>query len=109
METPEGPDPQSTVGLTVHAAMGAIERHNLAHADVLPPRLRPPTLDKQSLPGWPRLVDLVSNIPVGNVHAHSRDALRRVHGYLSPRSSPAPSGTSAEFHSLRCVSERWST
>ena len=44
VEACEGPGRQSTVGLTVDAAMAAIERHNFALAHVLPPRprLRPP-------------------------------------------------------------------
>ncbi len=59
--------------------MAAIERHNPALADVLPRDYVRPALDKQRLG---RLVDLVSNIRVGDEDARSRDVLGRVYEYF---------------------------
>ena len=70
---------QSTVGLTVDAAMAAIERDNPALEDVLPRDFARLSLDKQRLG---QLIDLVSNIQVGDADARSRDVLGRVYEYF---------------------------
>ena len=69
---------QSTVGLTVDTAMAAIERDNPALEDVLPRDFARLSLDKQRLG---QLIDLVSNIQVGDADARSRDVLGRVYEY----------------------------
>ena len=71
---------QSTIGLTVDQAMAAIERDNPALKDVLPRDYARPALDKQRLG---QLIDLVSNIRVGDEDARSRDVLGRVCEYFS--------------------------
>ena len=67
---------QSTVGLTVDQAMAAIERDNPVLKDVLARDYARPALDKQRLG---QLIDLVSNIRVGDEGARSRDVLGRIY------------------------------
>ncbi len=70
---------QPTVGLTVDQAMAAIERDNPALKAVLPRDYARPVLDKRRLG---QLIDLVSNIQVGDEDARSRDVLGRVYEYF---------------------------
>ena len=64
---------QSTIGLIVDGAMAAIERDNPVLKDVLPRDYARPALDKRRLG---QLIDLVSNIQVGDEDARSRDVAR---------------------------------
>ena len=91
---------QSTVGLTVDAAMAAIERDNPALEDVLPRDFARLSLDKQRLG---QLIDLVSNIQVGDADARSRDVLGRVYEYFLSQFASAEGKKGGEFYTPRCV------
>ena len=82
---------QSTIGLTVNQVMAAIERDNPA-LKVLPRDYARLALDKQRLG---QLIDLVSNIRVGDEDARSRDVLGRVYEYFSRSSRTRRTGRAA--------------
>ena len=65
---------QPTIGTTVDNAMLAIERDNRSLKDVLPKDYARPGLDKMRLG---QLVDMVSNIAVGDAASRSKDVLGR--------------------------------
>ena len=91
---------QSTIGLTVDQAMGAIERDNPALKDVLPRDFARPALDKRRLG---QLIDLISNIQVGNADARSRDVLGRVYEYFLSQFASAEGKKGGEFYTPRCI------
>ena len=91
---------QSTIGLTVDQAMAAIERDNPALKDVLPHDYARPALDKRRLG---QLIDLVSNIQVGDEDARSRDVLGRVYEYFLSQFASAEGKKGGEFYTPRCV------
>lgn len=70
---------QSTVGQLVDDAMAGIERDNPALKSVLPKDYARPALDKQRLG---QLIDLISNIKVGDRESRSRDVLGRIYEYF---------------------------
>ena len=70
---------QPTIGQSVDDAMVAIEPDNPALKDVLPKDYARLALDKTRLG---QLIDLVSNIKVGNAEARSKDVLGRVYEYF---------------------------
>jgi type I restriction enzyme M protein len=67
---------QSTIGQLVDDAMGGIERDNPSLKAVLPKDYARPALDKQRLG---QLIDLISNITVGDAEARAKDVLGRVY------------------------------
>jgi type I restriction enzyme M protein len=89
-----------TVGQTVDDAMHAIEAENPALDGVLPKNYALPALDKQRLG---RLIDVISNIEVGNADARSRDVLGRVYEYFLSRFAGAEGKRGGEFYTPRCV------
>ena len=91
---------QPTVGLTVDRAMAAIERDNPALRDVLPRDYARPALDKRRLG---QLIDLISNIRVGDEDARSRDVLGRVYEYFLSQFASAEGKKGGEFYTPRCV------
>ena len=91
---------QSTIGLTVDQAMAAIERDNPALKDVLPRDYARPALDKRRLS---QLIDLISNIQVGDEDARSRDVLGRVYEYFLSQFASAEGKKGGEFYTPRCV------
>jgi len=91
---------QPTVGLTIDQAMAAIERDNPALKDVLPRDYARPALDKRRLG---QLIDLVSNIRVGDADARSRDVLGRVYEYFLSQFASAEGKKGGEFYTPRCV------
>ena len=91
---------QPTVGLTVDQAMAAIERDNPTLKDVLPRDYARPALDKRRLG---QLIDLVSNIRVGDEDARSRDVLGRVYEYFLSQFASAEGKKGGEFYTPRCV------
>ena len=91
---------QSTIGLTVDQAMAAIERDNPALEDVLPRDYARPALDKRRLG---QLIDLISNIQVGDADARSRDVLGRVYEYFLSQFASAEGKKGGEFYTPRCV------
>ena len=91
---------QPTIGQLVDDAMAAIERDNRALKDVLPKDYARPALDKQRLG---QLIDLVSNIRVGDEEARSRDVLGRVYEYFLSRFASAEGKRGGEFYTPRSV------
>ncbi len=101
---------QPAIGQTVDDAMTAIERDNPALRDVLPKDYARPALDKTRLG---QLIDLVSNIKIGDAEARSKDVLGRVYEYFLSSSSPAPRARRAASSTPRaassgCWSRCWS-
>ena len=92
--------PQPTVGLTVDQAMAAIEGDNPTLKEVLPRDYARAALDKRRLG---QLIDLVSNIRVGDEDARSRDVLRRVYEYFLSQFASAEGKKGGEFYTPRCV------
>jgi len=70
---------QSTVGQLVDDAMAGVERDNPALKGVLPKDYARPALDKQRLG---QLIDLISNIRVGDAESRAKDVLGRVYEYF---------------------------
>ena len=91
---------QATIGWLVDDAMAAIERDNPVLKDVLPRDYARPALDKQRLG---QLIDLISNIRVGDADARSRDVLGRVYEYFLSRFANAEGKKGGEFYTPRYV------
>ena len=91
---------QPTIGQTVDTAMVAIERDNPSLRDVLPKEYARPNLDKQRLG---QLIDMISNIRVGDAEARSRDVLGRIYEYFLSRFASAEGKNGGEFYTPRCV------
>ncbi len=91
---------QPSIGRVVDEAMAAIERDNPALKGVLPRDYARPTLDKHRLG---QLVDLISNIEVGNEEARSKDVLGRVYEYFLSQFASAEGKKGGEFYTPRCV------
>ncbi|MDZ7316634.1 MAG: type I restriction-modification system subunit M N-terminal domain-containing protein, partial [candidate division KSB1 bacterium] len=69
---------QTDIGRLVDDAMAAIERDNPALKGVLPKDYARPALDKTRLG---QLIDLISNIKVGDEASRAKDVLGRVYEY----------------------------
>ncbi|MYC80900.1 MAG: SAM-dependent DNA methyltransferase [Acidobacteria bacterium] len=91
---------QPTVGQLVDGAMADIERDNPTLKDVLPKDYARPALDKQRLG---QLIDLISNIRVGDREARSKDVLGRVYEYFLSQFASAEGKKGGEFYTPRCV------
>ena len=91
---------QSTIGQLVDEAMAGIERDNPALKGVLPKDYARPTLDKQRLG---QIVDLISNIRVGDAEARSKNVLGRVYEYFLSRFASAEGKKGGEFYTPRSV------
>ena len=91
---------QPSIGQLVDRAMVGIERDNQALKDVLPKDYARPALDKQRLG---QLVDLISNIRVGDQEARSKDVLGRVYEYFLSQFASAEGKKGGEFYTPRCV------
>ena len=91
---------QPTIGTTVDDAMSAIERENQSLKGVLPKDYARPGLDKQRLG---QLIDLVSNIQVGDSEGRSRDVLGRIYEYFLSQFASAEGKKGGEFYTPRCV------
>ena len=91
---------QPTVGQTVDDAMEAIERENRVLEGVLPKDYALPSLDTRRLG---QLIDVVSNIAVGDADARSRDVLGRVYEYFLSRFAAAEGRRAGEFYTPRHV------
>ena len=88
------------IGQDVDQAMVAIERDNKSLRDVLPKDYARPGLDKRRLG---ELIDLVSNVQVGDAEARSRDVLGRVYEYFLAQFASAEGKRGGEFYTARCV------
>ena len=80
--------------------MVAIERDNPSLKDVLPKEYARPALDKQRLG---QLIDMISNIKVGDAEARAQDVLGRVYEYFLSRFASAEGKNGGEFYTPRCV------
>ncbi len=91
---------QATVGQLVDDAMAGIERDNPALKGVLPKDYARPALDKQRLG---QLIDLISNIRVGDDTSRAKDVLGRVYEYFLSQFASAEGKKGGEFYTPRCV------
>ena len=91
---------QPGIGQAVDAAMSAIERDNRGLRDVLPKDYARPALDKQRLG---QLIDMISNITVGDEDARGRDVLGRIYEYFLSQFASAEGKRGGEFYTPRCV------
>jgi type I restriction enzyme M protein len=91
---------QSTIGQIVDDAMAGIERDNPALKGVLPKDYARPALDKTRLG---QLIDLISNIKVGDAASRSKDVLGRVYEYFLSQFASAEGKKGGEFYTPRCV------
>ncbi|MDX9862490.1 MAG: class I SAM-dependent DNA methyltransferase, partial [Rhodospirillales bacterium] len=91
---------QATIGQLVDDAMAGIERDNPALKGVLPKDYARPGLDKQRLG---QLIDLVSNIKVGDEDARAKDVLGRIYEYFLAQFASAEGKKGGEFYTPRCV------
>ncbi|MCK4412606.1 MAG: SAM-dependent DNA methyltransferase [Candidatus Eisenbacteria sp.] len=91
---------QATVGKLVDDAMEAVERDNPSLKGVLPKDYARPALDKQRLG---QLIDLVSNIQVGDKESRSKDVLGRVYEYFLSQFASAEGKKGGEFYTPRCI------
>ncbi len=91
---------QPTIGQFVDDAMIGIERDNQVLKGVLPQNYARPALDKQRLG---RIIDLISNIKVGDEAARSKDVLGRVYEYFLSRFASAEGKKGGEFYTPRSV------
>lgn len=91
---------QPVIGKVVDDAMLAIERDNPALNGVLPKDYARPALDKQRLG---QLIDLLSNIRVGDEAAREKDVLGRVYEYFLGQFASAEGRRGGEFYTPQCV------
>ena len=91
---------QPTIGQLVDEAMAGIERDNPSLKGVLPKDYARPALDKQRLG---QLIDLVTNIRVGDQASRSKDVLGRVYEYFLAQFASAEGKKGGEFYTPRCV------
>ncbi len=97
---------QRTIGQLVDDAMAGIERDNPALKGVLPKDYARPALDKQRLG---QLIDLISNIKVGDEAEPRRRTCSAASTSTSSRSSPAPRARRAASSTRRAAwSSCWS-
>jgi len=86
---------QSTIGQTVDDAMEAVEKDNPSLKGVLPRDFARPALDKTRLG---QLIDLVSNIQVGDEESRSKDVLGRVYEYFLSQFASAEGKKGGQFY-----------
>ena len=91
---------QPTIGRLVDDAMTGIERDNPALKGVLPKDYARPALDKTRLG---QIIDLISNIQVGDEEARSKDVLGRVYEYFLSQFASAEGKKGGEFYTPRCI------
>ena len=91
---------QPVIGRLVDDAMAAIERDNSVLKDVLPKDYSRPALDKQRLG---QIIDMISNIRVGDADARSKDVLGRVYEYFLSQFASAEGKKGGEFYTPRCI------
>ena len=88
------------IGQSVDTAMTAVEDENPVLTGTLPKDYARPALDKQRLG---QLIDMISNIQVGNEDARSRDVLGRIYEYFLSQFASAEGKKGGEFYTPRCV------
>ena len=95
---------QPTIGQLVDDAMAGIERDNPALRDVLPKDYGRAALDKQRLG---QIIDLISNIRVGDAEARSKDVLGRVYEYFLSQFARAGGNKGGEFYDQESNGTTW--
>ena len=90
----------SSIGRMVDDSMAAVERDNPGLKDVLPKEYARQSMDQARLG---RVIDLVSNIKVGDEAARSKDVLGRVYEYFLSRFADAEGKGGGEFYTPRCI------
>ena len=88
------------IGVLVDNAMAAIERENPSLKGVLPKEYARPALDKRRLG---QLIDLFSNLSLGDEGNRSKDVLGRVYEYFLGQFASAEGKKGGEFYTPRCV------
>ena len=91
---------QPGIGKIVDDAMLAIENENPSLKGVLPKDYSHPRLDKQRLG---QLIDLISNIGLGDKDNRSRDILGRVYEYFLSQFASAEGKKGGQFYTPRCI------
>ena len=91
---------QPTIGEIVDVAMTGIERDNASLKAVLPKDYARPALDKQRLG---QLIDLISNIRIGDADSRSKDVLGRIYEYFLSQFASAEGKKGGEFYTPRSV------
>ncbi|MCK4598130.1 SAM-dependent DNA methyltransferase, partial [bacterium] len=91
---------QPTIGRLVDDAMEAVERDNPSLKGVLLKNYARPALDKQRLG---QLINLVTNIRVGDEESRSKDILGRVYEYFLSQFASAEGKKGGEFFTPRSV------
>lgn len=91
---------QATIGQLVDDAMAGIERDNPSLKGVLPKDYARLGLDKQRLG---QLIDLISNIRIGDAESRAKDVLGRVYEYFLSQFANAEGKKGGEFYTPRCV------
>jgi type I restriction enzyme M protein len=91
---------QPTIGRLVDDAMAGIERDNPSLKGVLPKDYARPGLDKTRLG---QLIDLVSNIKVGDEASRAKDVLGRIYEYFLSQFASAEGKKGGQFYTPRCV------
>ena len=87
--------PQPTIGTLVDNAMAAIERDNPSLKGVLPKDYGRPGLDKQRLG---QIINLVSDIALGDPSDRAKDTLGRVYEYFLARFASAEGKSGGQFY-----------
>jgi type I restriction enzyme M protein len=80
--------------------MTSIERDNPSLVGVLPKDYARPALDKLRLG---QLIDLISNIRVGDAESRAKDVLGRIYEYFLSQFASAEGKKGGEFYTPRCV------
>jgi type I restriction enzyme M protein len=93
---------QPSIGITIDAAMDAIEAENPSLKGVLPKVYARQNLDPTSLG---ELIDLVGNIALGDTKARSADVLGHVFEYFLGEFALAEGKQGGQFYTPRCVVE----
>ncbi len=91
---------QPDIGVRVDQAMEAIERDNPSLKDVLPKNYARPGLDKRALG---KLIDLFSNLLIGDQASRSKDMLGRVYEYFLAQFASAEGKKGGQFYTPRSV------
>ncbi len=91
---------QPTIGELVDDAMDAVERDNPSLKGVLPKDYARPALDKRRLG---QLIDLITNIQVGDEDSRSKDVLGMVYEYFLGQFASAEGKKGGEFYTPRCI------
>ncbi len=91
---------QPTVGQLVDDAMAGVERDNATLKGVLPKDYARPVVDKIRLGA---LIDLISNIRIGDQESRAKDVIGRVYEYFLSQFASAEGKKGGEFYTPRSV------